>query len=70
MMTRISILRPYIFAPRGIVVLLLFELHNQKIITSPREAISAIAMAMMAIMALALLLTKPESGEDVAIYNP
>lgn len=39
-------------------------------ILSPRKAISALAMAMMGIVAPTLLTTKSESGKSTAICNP
>lgn len=60
---------PYIYTPQGISPLQLFGVHNREIISSPREAIFALAI-MMGIMAPTLLTTRFESREDVAIYNP
>lgn len=69
---------PYIYTPRGVSPLYVFEIHNREIISSPNreiisspgEAISTLALMMMRIVAPTLFTTKSKSGDDVAIYNP
>lgn len=60
---------PFVYTPHGIAPLQLFSIHNREITLSPQEAISALALAMMGIVAPTLLRTKLELGEGIAIYN-